>query len=215
MDEPHITTTPFQFTIGNVNYDQYYKSLTLLRDIYDFQTALETMNIDTTNITILSSLENRVIELLVTGMGLSKVFKEEFEWFCYERDFGRKSGSISIDGQIYILDSIDDFWKVIIALNNRINNDEVIDFIKKRFPHDDNWSSGNCYYFAQILATAFNGRIVYDVIDGHFMCEIHGLLYDYNGINDTTNKWVYWDSFPEYDRLQYDRIVHDCIKGEN
>ena len=33
--------------------------------------------------------------------------------------------------------------------------DEVIEFIKRRFPTDSNWLSGNCYYFAKILQERF------------------------------------------------------------
>ena len=48
--------------------------------------------------------------------------------------------------------------------------DKILDFIHRRFEQDCEWTSGNCYYFALILKGRFRkGKIVYDVIDGHFL----------------------------------------------
>ena len=94
------------------------------------------------------------------------------------------------------------------------NNDEVLDFIHRRFPDDCRWLDGNCYYFALILQDRFGGDIYYDVIDGHFACMIAGVLYDWSGIVDDSeddgHRWIAWDRFYEYDSLQFERIVKDC-----
>ncbi len=91
---------------------------------------------------------------------------------------------------------------------------EIIDFIEKRFPKDSNWIDGNCYYFALILKDRFpEGKILYDTIDGHFVTEIDGVNYDWSGVVSTRDYHYYveWDKFDEYDTLQRDRIIKDCI----
>lgn len=92
--------------------------------------------------------------------------------------------------------------------------DKVLEFINRRFSIDCNWTSGNCYYFAKILQTRFpQGKIFYDVIDGHFLFEYEDNLYDYNGKEENNNRFlVDWDKFEEYDSLQKKRIIEDCIK---
>jgi hypothetical protein len=90
---------------------------------------------------------------------------------------------------------------------------KVVEFIKRRFPTDCNWTNGNCYYFALILSNRFNGIIYYDVIDGHFICKIDNNYYDYFGIVDINNRiLVEWNKFQEYDSLQYERIMQDVIQ---
>lgn len=87
----------------------------------------------------------------------------------------------------------------------------VLEFINKRFPTDCNWTTGNCYYFALILADRFNGDIYYDVINGHFITKIQNYFYDWNGIVDTNNYLVEWNKMDQYDSLVKQRIVRDCI----
>lgn len=124
--------------------------------------------------------------------------------------------------------------------NNTTNDDQVLAFIKQRFPNaaesDSNWLHGNCYYFSVILRDRFATKdptIYYDVIHGHFLTKINDNLYDAKGIAyklsvselDKINKtqlWhpveldydiviVNWQYFSKYDSLQYERINRDCI----
>lgn len=61
-------------------------------------------------------------------------------------------------------------------------NDEVLSFIHKRFYNDCNWLNGNCYYFSIILSSRFpNGKIYYDVINGHFLFKYNNCYYDWSG----------------------------------
>ncbi len=91
-------------------------------------------------------------------------------------------------------------------------DDEVIEFINRRFPNDSNWLNGNCYYFALILQDRFNGEIFYDVIFGHFITKIKDKFYDYTGEVDLKDrKLIKWKYFGEYDYLQKMRIIKDCI----
>ena len=91
--------------------------------------------------------------------------------------------------------------------------DEVLEFIRKRFPDDFNWTNGNCYYFAIILKTRFpEGKIYYDIINGHFVFMYNNLYYDYVGsYYEYQDILISWDEFDEYDSLLKQRIVRDCI----
>ena len=88
----------------------------------------------------------------------------------------------------------------------------VLEFIQRRFKKDYNWLDGNCYYFAIILKDRFpEGKIFFDVINGHFVVEYQDELYDWGGIHHSNGLLVDWDSFDEYDSLLKKRIIRDCI----
>lgn len=90
--------------------------------------------------------------------------------------------------------------------------DEVLDFIQRRFERDCNWLDGNCYYFAIILKDRFpEGELYYDVIYGHFVFQYQNQYYDWTGVVKSTGYLVNWDKFDEYDFLQKEIIVRDCI----
>lgn len=96
--------------------------------------------------------------------------------------------------------------------NNQVY--QVLEFIKRRFPIDNNWTDGNCYFFAVILKSRFpQGIIYYDVIDGHFVVDIDGVKYDWSGISSDKGKHYYveWDIFTQYDELQKQSIINQCI----
>ena len=89
----------------------------------------------------------------------------------------------------------------------------VVEFIKRRFPEDSHWTDGNCYYFALILKDRFeDGIILYDVIEGHFVFQRHGVKFDWRGVVDESGEhnYVEWDKFNEYDHEQYCRVANDC-----
>jgi hypothetical protein len=90
---------------------------------------------------------------------------------------------------------------------------EVLDFISRRFKNDCNWMTGNCYFFAVILKSRFSeGSIYYDVIVGHFVFKYQNKFYDWTGLYhfDDSNL-VSWDEFDKYDSLQKEVIIRDCI----
>ena len=92
--------------------------------------------------------------------------------------------------------------------------DNVIDFIKKRFKIDCDWTTGNCFYFAKILESRFpGGSIYYDVIDGHFIYCYKSNFYDYNGIVEMNGrKLIAWNRFKDYDINVYNRVLRDCVE---
>lgn len=89
---------------------------------------------------------------------------------------------------------------------------EILEFIKRRFSTDCNWTTGNCYYFAVILLSRFpTGVIYYDVIYGHFVFKYKNHYYDWTGEIVPKGYLVEWDKFEEYDLLQKQTIVRDCL----
>ena len=89
---------------------------------------------------------------------------------------------------------------------------EVLDFIRRRFKRDCDWTTGNCNYFAIILKDRFpEGEMYYDVIYGHFVFKYLDIYYDWNGIVKSIGYLVEWDKFEEYDFLLKERIIRDCI----
>lgn len=91
-------------------------------------------------------------------------------------------------------------------------NNEVLEFISKRFKNVSDWINGNCYYFAVILKDRFpDGQIYYDVISGHFVFEYNDKFYDHTGIVNSYGRLVKWNEFDMYDSLQKERIIRDCI----
>lgn len=96
-----------------------------------------------------------------------------------------------------------------------MTKDIVEEFIKRRFPIDCNWTTGNCYFFAKILQSAFpfGSRIWYELYNGHFVCEIDREFYDWNGKieNSIGKSYIPWDEMEEYDINVKNRIIKDCI----
>lgn len=90
--------------------------------------------------------------------------------------------------------------------------DNVVDFIKRRFPKDCDWKTGNCYYFALILKDRFpQGEVYYDVINGHFVFGLNGRYYDWDGKTKASNVVIKWSRFDSYDEAQMARIIRDCL----
>jgi len=88
----------------------------------------------------------------------------------------------------------------------------ILEFIKRRFPYNSRWMTGNCYHFALILSDAFDGEIYYDVVKGHFVTSISDKYYDYCGEVTDSITLVKWKDFDKYDRLLKERIIRDCVK---
>lgn len=93
------------------------------------------------------------------------------------------------------------------------SNNQIINFIHQRFPNDNAWTSGNCFYFATILKARFpEGEIYYDVIPGHFIFKYQGQFYDWTGEIKCPYIPILWENFKAYDEAQYKRIIENCIK---
>lgn len=93
---------------------------------------------------------------------------------------------------------------------------QILDFIKRRFPIDCHWLDGNCFFFAKILAARFIGTIMYDPIDGHFLFKAtDGQLYDWTGQRKYTelelSKMIEWENYALTDLSHYQHIWRDCV----
>ena len=95
-------------------------------------------------------------------------------------------------------------------------NDEVLDFIQRRFPIDNNWCTGNCYWFAAMLHMRFPQYPIWIFpIENHFMVGDGKTFYDWHGIRlreDCEETPILWDKVEQFDNLYFQHIVRDCIK---
>ena len=90
--------------------------------------------------------------------------------------------------------------------------DEVIEFINRRFKEDCHWQDGNCYYFAVILKARFpRGKIMYDPILNHFLFKYKNKVYDSLGESQIKGL-IPWDKYKDFDKSDYNRVVKYCIK---
>lgn len=87
-------------------------------------------------------------------------------------------------------------------------NNTILNFINQ-FHNLEIFSNGMCYWFAHILSHRFNGRIIYDPIDGHFATLINNNIYDATG--NITSKPCYWILWNPTDAPEDQRIIRDCI----
>ena len=64
------------------------------------------------------------------------------------------------------------------------------------------FNNGNCYWFAHILHTVFNGEIYYLPIENHFICKIEDEYYD---LTEEQTKEIFsklleiWNNNPIFD----------------
>lgn len=91
---------------------------------------------------------------------------------------------------------------------------EVDNFLKRFHLSQDIdvvFTSGCCYWFAQILYRRFireNAMIMYASIDNHFGTMVCGRVYDITGDVTSKYKWEPWLEFS--DELERKRIIRDC-----
>ena len=95
--------------------------------------------------------------------------------------------------------------------------DEILHFIAQFASAKDCFLHGCCYWFAVILKYRFSRQasctIMYHVIDNHFATLIEGALYDASG-EIAQDGFMDWDDVPDYDCLEYERIIRDCVLME-
>lgn len=90
--------------------------------------------------------------------------------------------------------------------------EQILDFIKRRFPTDNNWCNGNCYWFAYILKGRFNGQIYYEVVNNHFIVKINDKFYDWHGEYQPQYEVYPWEEYIDIDNLDFLRLFHDCVR---
>lgn len=93
---------------------------------------------------------------------------------------------------------------------------EVLNFIKRRFFKDCNWTNGNCWWFSSILCERFaaaGAERWYCPVEGHFVTRIDGVFYDWNGIFIPCEKEQpqKWDELLWNDPTYAIRLIRDCM----
>lgn len=91
-------------------------------------------------------------------------------------------------------------------------SEEISAFLKRFHQYstvDEVFTKGCCFWFAAMLVFRFSGRLMYDPVEGHFVTEIEGRLYDITG--DVTGKYnvLAWENIN--DEPYKNRIIRDCI----
>ena len=89
---------------------------------------------------------------------------------------------------------------------------EILEFLHRRFPNDQNWLTGNCYWMAHILAQRFNLPIYYDPVIGHFFVgeSEYGPFYDWTGRMPQPKHYLKLTDLKNMDETWYDRLMRDC-----
>ena len=93
---------------------------------------------------------------------------------------------------------------------------QVVEFIERRFPAEENWLRENNYYFAIILREAFpGGKIFFDPSEEHFLYMLNGQLYDWYGLRDDypiNTHFIDWEEYSKTNTAHCRKIVRDFIK---
>lgn len=90
---------------------------------------------------------------------------------------------------------------------------QILEFIHRRFPDDQNWLTGNCYWMAYILNTRFPELdIYYDPIIGHFFVgeSEDGPFYDWTGRIENPQHYLKLYDLYKMDDKWYERLMRDC-----
>ena len=92
---------------------------------------------------------------------------------------------------------------------------KVIEFINRRFPKDNNWCNGNCWWFATILCERFaeeGAERWYCPVEGHFVTRIDGVFYDWMGIFTPceNEKPILWEDLCAVDPIHAERLIKYC-----
>lgn len=94
-------------------------------------------------------------------------------------------------------------------------NNEILDFIKRRFSQTDaNWLYGNCYYFAKILCLRFPWlQVYYEPVRGHFLAGTPSHYYDWTGlVTDLDSLPILLEEIRQTEPNWYNRLITDCVQ---
>ena len=94
--------------------------------------------------------------------------------------------------------------------------EEVLNWISHFQKATVTFTEGCCYWFAFLLKERYGGKIWYDQVVGHFVCQIDGVFYDVTGIYTPENmSWMSeWEDLQKKEPGYAARIKRDCIDFE-
>lgn len=91
-------------------------------------------------------------------------------------------------------------------------DNEVLNFINRRWSKDSNWTNGNCLWFAFILNKRFPFlEIFYLPIQGHFIVGHDNVFYDWTGIYKLDESPILFSDIQRQDPTLYNRLIRDCM----
>lgn len=101
-------------------------------------------------------------------------------------------------------------------------SEEVLSFIdrftKLSKNHDviDVFTSGCCYWFAEILRKRFPGSMIYyDPVMNHFVTAVNtdesNVMFDITGVADESEHYILWSFYQEDEPLDAERVRKYCI----
>lgn len=90
--------------------------------------------------------------------------------------------------------------------------EQIVEFINRRFPEESKWINGNCYYFAQILSIRFPElNLYYLPKEGHFVAGYREEYYNWTGKVELKETPIKFSDLEEVDPAYYTVILRDCI----
>lgn len=96
-----------------------------------------------------------------------------------------------------------------------MNIEEVLNFIKRRFSKNCDWTNGNCYWFAAILCARFQELVIwYEPVVGHFYAgnKDGSIFFDWEGVHiNIEYKPIKFKEIERTDPLWCARLIRDCI----
>ena len=89
---------------------------------------------------------------------------------------------------------------------------EVLNFMKRRFSKDCDWTNGNCFWFASILNARFKFLSIYYLpVTGHFVAGALGTYFDWTGKIEINEPAYLLNELCENDNEWGRRLLRDCI----
>lgn len=76
------------------------------------------------------------------------------------------------------------------------------------------FTQNNCYHFAVILTNMFDGDIIYDIDNNHFISKINDNYYDITGLVEEPVNSYMWEEMEEKDIIEYDSVYESCVMME-
>lgn len=76
---------------------------------------------------------------------------------------------------------------------------------------EDVFMNGNCYHFALILKEMYNGEIIYDPHESHFVTKVDDSYYDIRGKIHPPMDDYPWESMEDIDHKEYALVEQDCV----
>lgn len=95
-----------------------------------------------------------------------------------------------------------------------VSVEKFIANFKKGFDEDyleNVFLNGNCYHFALILKEMYDGEIIYDPHEQHFVIKVYNKYYDIRGEIEPPMDEYLWNQMEDIDSEEYETVKYDCV----